>query len=435
LDANVRLVAICFLCGLIVLSMGNILARLKGFQKLTPIEESLRLFLDAAHAKKPKPVVIPLVSALNRILAGNIIAKEDLPRCDRSAVDGYAVRAKDTVGASQFKPRTLQLIEGGLVGKCQVIQVWTGNPIPEGANAVVMLENTKKTKDNIDVWTVVTPYENVSRRGEDVPKGRIAVTAGIRLKPHHLGLIAALGYTEVAVFEIPKIGILATGNELVDVGSKRSQSQIFDANTHILSALTRELGAEPIRLGVVKDNIDEIRSKVKLGLEKADAILTSGGTSVGGSDLVPEVIGKMGKPGVIVHGIAMRPGMPTALALVKGKPIIVLPGNPVAAMVGFEVFARPLMCRMLGLKEEEQRPIVTAKMTRKIATSLGRKTFVRVLVSERNGEYLAQPISARGSGIISTMTQANGYVIVPENREGLAEGEFVSVHLFDAVKQ
>jgi molybdopterin molybdotransferase len=415
--------------------MVHVLARLKGFQKLTSTEESLRLFLDAVHIKKPKSIVVPLDSALNRILAENIIAKEDLPKCDKSAVDGYAVRAEDTIGASQFKPKTLQLVEEDRVSKGQAVQVWTGNPIPEGANAVVMLENTKKIKNKIDVWTVVTPYENVSRRGEDVQKGQIAVAIGIRLKPHHLGLIAALSYAEIAVFEIPKIGILATGNELVDLGNKRSQKQIFDANTHVLSALTKELGAEPIRLGVAKDNIDEILSKVKLGLEKADAILTSGGTSVGGSDLVPEAIGKIGKPGIIVHGVAMRPGMPTALAVVEGKPIIVLPGNPVAAMVGFEVFARPLICRMLGLKEEELRPIVTAKTTKKIATSLGRKTFVRVLVSERNGNYWAQPISARGSGIISTMTQANGYVIVPENREGITEGELVLVHLFDNVKQ
>jgi molybdopterin molybdotransferase len=412
----------------------HILARLKGFQKLTPIEESLRLFLDAAHVKKPNSVVIPLDSALNRILAENVIAKEDLPRCDRSAVDGYAVRAKDTIGASQFKPRTLQISEKKLVGKGQAVQVWTGNPIAEGANAVVMLEDIKKTESKIDIWTTVTPYENVSRRGEDVSKGQIAVTAGTRLKPHHLGLIAALGFAKVAVFEKPRIGILATGNELVNVDNKRSESQIFNANTHILSALTEELGAKPVNLGIVKDSAHDIQDKVKLELEKIDAILTSGGTSVGGSDLVPEVIDKIGKPGIIVHGVAMRPGMPTALAVVERKPIIILPGNPVAAMVGFEVFARPLICRMLGLKEEELRPIVTAKTTKKIATSLGRKTFVRVLVSERNGEYLAQPISARGSGVISTMTQANGYVIVPENREGLAEEELVSVHLFDNIK-
>jgi molybdopterin molybdotransferase len=193
------------------------------------------------------------------------------------------------------------------------------------------------------------------------------------------------------------------------------------------------LGAEPLDLGIARDDANEIFEKIKLGLEKADAVITTGGTSVGASDLVPEAVNRIGKPGVIVHGVAMRPAMPTALAIADGKPIIILSGNPVAAMIGFEVFMRPLICRMLGLKREERRPMVKAKMTRRISTFLGRKTFVRVHVFQHHGELFAEPISARGSGIISTMTRANGYVVVPENREGLEEGENVSVHLFDNV--
>jgi molybdopterin molybdotransferase len=193
------------------------------------------------------------------------------------------------------------------------------------------------------------------------------------------------------------------------------------------------LGAEPLDLGIARDDANEIFEKIKLGLEKADAVITTGGTSVGASDLVPEAVNRIGKPGVIVHGVAMRPAMPTALAIANGKPIIILSGNPVAAMIGFEVFMRPLICRMLGLKREESRPMVKAKMTRRISTFLGRKTFVRVHVFQHHDELFAEPISAKGSGIISTMTKANGYVIVPENREGLEEGENVSVHLFDNV--
>jgi molybdopterin molybdotransferase len=249
-----------------------------------------------------------------------------------------------------------------------------------------------------------------------------------------LGLIAALGIAEVKVVERPKIAILATGNELVEISGKRREDQIFEVNRLILSALCRELDAEPVDLGIARDDAEEIMGKIKKGFERADVVITTGGTSVGVSDLVPEAVNRVGRPGVIVHGIAMRPAMPTALAIVEGKPIIILSGNPVAAMIGFEVFARPLICRMLALKKEESRLIVKAKTTKRVSTVLGRKTFVRVHISQHNGEFFAEPISARGSGIISTMTKANGYVIVPENREGLEEGESVSVHLFDNVE-
>jgi molybdopterin molybdotransferase len=407
--------------------------RLKGFQKLTTIDETIRVFFSKLQAKPLKPVTVKLHSALDRVLAEDIIAGQDLPRFDRSAVDGYAVRAEDVVGASQFKPKTLQITDKNMIVDKQTRLLWTGNPIPKGADAVVMLESTRRIKDKIEVWVSVTPGENVSKRGEDLSKGDVAVKAGTRLKPHHLGLIGALGKAEVAVVERPKVAILATGNELVKVGVKLRENQVFDVNRLVLSMLCCEIGAEPLDLGIAKDDVCEISAKLKTGLEKADAVITSGGTSVGGVDLVPEAANSIGKPGVIVHGVAMKPGMPTALAVVEEKPIVILSGNPVAAMIGFEVFCRPLICRMLGLKLEP-RPTVQAKMNRRIATTLGRKNFVRVYVFQQNGEFVAEPISARGSSMISTMTRANGYVVVPENREGLEEGERVSVQLFDTVK-
>jgi len=408
--------------------------RLRGFKKLTSVDDALRTFLGEVKTKRSKAIVIPLHSALNRVLAEDVIAEEDLPRFDRSAVDGYAVRAEDTFEASQFKPKTLRITDEDEINSKQAKQIWTGNPFPKGANAVVMLENTKRINDRIEVWIPITPGENVSKKGEDVRKGTIAVKAGTCLKPQHLGLIAALGMTEVKVVEKPKIAILATGNELVEIGRKPQEDQIFEVNRLILSALCRQLGAEPIDLGIAKDDVDEIAGKMKIWLEKADATITTGGTSVGASDLVPEAVNKIGKPGVIVHGVAMRPAMPTALAVTDGNPIIILSGNPVAAMIGFEVFARPLICRMLGLEREEPRPTVKAKITKRITTTLGRRTFVRVRINQRDGDFFAEPISARGSGIISTMTKANGYVVVPENREGLGEGEMVSVHLFDNIE-
>ena len=202
----------------------------------------------------------------------------------------------------------------------------------------------------------------------------------------------------------------------------------------MIAGMCRELDAEPLDLGIATDNIEEISEAITLGLKIADAVITTGGTSVGGLDLVPEAVNKVGKPGIVVHGVAMRPAMPTALAVLENKPVIVLSGNPVAAIAGFEVFARPLICKLLGMKKEEPRPTVKAVMSKKIATALGRKNFVRVRVIQKNDELTAEPVSAKGSGNLSTMTRANGFVIVPENREGLTEGEKVTVHLFGEVE-
>jgi molybdopterin molybdotransferase len=408
------------------------LAKLRGFQELTSIDEALRKFFGALEIKKSRTVSIILDKALGRVLAETITAKEDLPRIDRSAMDGYAVRAEDTFGASQFKPKILTLTESRIVSTRCARQLWTGNSLPKGANAVAMLENTKQIDDRIEVWTPLAPGENVSKRGEDIMRGAIAAEAGIRLKPQHLGLIAAVGTSKIKVFEEPRIAVFSTGNELAEVGADRQKDQIFDANRHAIMAACQELGATPLDLGIAKDDFEEIRERIHRSLE-SDATISTGGTSVGGSDLMPEVINELGRPGVVVHGIAMRPAMPTALAVVDGKPIMIFPGNPVAAMIAFEVFARPLICTMVGLSHAEARPTLTAKMTKRIATTLGRRTFVRVRVFQRNGEHFADPVSAKGSGVISTMTKSNGYTIVPENREGLEKGEPVLVHLFDVV--
>jgi molybdopterin molybdotransferase len=406
------------------------LVKLKGFQKLTSTDDALDMWLGVLKIKKPSAIDVPLSEALNRVLAEDVITEESLPRFDRSAMDGYALSAEATAGASQFKPAAFQLTQANVTSSTQAKQVWTGNPIPKGADAVVMIENTQKRDDGIKVWKQLAPNENVSRIGEDIRKGEIVAKAGARLNPYHLGLLAALGKTQVKVAKKPVIAILATGNELAELGSEPEENQVFDSNRTMLSAMCRELGAEPKGLGIARDNVEEIAEKLKNGLQQADAAITTGGTSVGGLDLVPDAVNKLGKPGVVVHGVAMRPGMPTALAVVDGKPVMVLSGNPVASIIGFEVFARPLICRMLGMKKEEPRLTVKAAMTRRVSSTLGRKTFIRVLAFEKSGNFLAEPVSARGSGAISTMTRGNGFVIVPANREGVAEDEIVLVHLF-----
>lgn len=412
----------------------HVLARLRGFRKLATVDHALQILSGFVKIAPTRSTQLPVRCSLNRILAENIKANEDLPRFDKSAVDGYAVKAIDTVGSTQFHPKKLQITLEQEIKREQAKQLWTGQAIPKGADAVIMLEETKQTDDNLEVWRTVVPHENVSRQGEDVKKGEIALQSGLRLLPHHLGMIAALGYPEVRVFERPRIAVLATGNELVDVGCKPAKDQIFEVNRNILIASCEELGAKALDLGIVEDNLDKIIERLHRGLDCADAIITTGGTSVGLSDLVPEAVDRIRKHSVLIHGVALRPAMPTALAAIDGKPILILSGNPVAAIVGFEVFARPLISKMLGLKNEEMRPVTQAMLTRQVKTSLGRRNFVRVRVVRIEDEFFAEPVSSKGSGLISTMTRANGFVIAPENREGISKGEEVLVSLFDSIE-
>jgi molybdopterin molybdotransferase len=349
-------------------------------------------------------------------------------------MDGYALNSADSAGASQFKPATFQLTDNRELGAKQARQVWTGNPIPKGANAVVMLENTRKINGKLEVWSQLATGENVSKIGEDIKKNGVIAKAGARLNPYHIGLAAALGYSQLKVAEKPRIAIVATGNELAEAGAKLSDNMIYDSNTVMISAMCRELGAEVTDCGVAKDNVDEIADKIRTALKTHDSVITIGGTSVGGLDLVPDAVNKLGKPGVVVHGVALRPAMPTALAVLEGKPVLILSGNPVAAVIGFEVFGRLIVCRLLGMSETEPRPMLKAFLARRVASALGRKTYVRVHVTLKDGEFCAEPVSSKGSGSISTMTQSNGFVVVPENREGVSEGETVTVHMFGSLE-
>ncbi len=405
------------------------MARLKGFEKLTNVDEALSIFLKALKPKKLGSVSLSIEEVFGRVTAKNVIAPHDLPAFDRSAVDGYAVRAQDTFEASQFKPKILQLTKEDNVGVGKAKQVWTGNPLPKGADAVIMLEHTRAAKDRIEILSALTPGENVSKKGEDVRKGEVVVEAGTRLQVHHVGLLAALGIAHVEVAEKPKVAMVSTGNELVELGKNPKLHQIIDSNRYVIAGLVRELGADPITLGIARDKQDEITAKIVEGLHKADLVITTGGTSVGAVDLVPMVINKLGKPGVVVHGVALRPGMPTALAVLNGKPAFVLSGNPVAATVGFEVFARPVILRLLGITHES-RPMLKASLTRRVSGALGRRVYLRVNVYKRGDDFLVEPLRTKGSGLLTSMTRANGYVIIPENREGLDQDETVVVHLF-----
>lgn len=405
------------------------MARLKGFKKLTIPSEALKKWLTILNPRKCEELEISVNEALNRVISSDIFAREDLPRFDKSAVDGYALLSTDTAGASQFEPIKFKLPGINTISYPQAFPIWTGNPIPKNTDTVVMIENTKKTKSHLEVYIQLPKGANVSKKGEDVKAGELAIRSGTLLKPQHLALISALGYESVNVSRKPMIGILATGDELVPLTESPSKGQIFESNRVMLAGLCKELGCKILDLGISKDDPKNISDKIRLALENCDCIITTGGTSVGKLDFVPEVINKIGTPGVIVHGIALRPGMPTGLAIVEKKPILILSGNPVAAMVGFEVFMKPLLFKMIGLNIDD-RVIIKGTLIRKAATRLGRQTYLRVRVFKTNGQNFVEPISARGSSIISSLTKANGFVIVPANREGVRKGEIVSVLLF-----
>jgi molybdopterin molybdotransferase len=409
--------------------------KLQGFRTLINVDEALKVWLIAWSKKEPQQVLLPLTADVSgRVLAENIIAMDDLPYFDRSAMDGYAIRYKDSTEASQLNPVKLTVVETDEVIVGQAKQVWTGNPLPKGADTVVMLENTECEGSTLTIHNVFTPYINVIRHGEDVKKGQLVAKKGTRLTPYNIGLAAALGYSALKVYQKPKIALIATGNELVSVGAQAGKHQIFDSNKLMLSAVCQELGAEIIDFGIVNDSTEEIAEKISQALKIADALITTGGTSVGGLDFVPDAVNRIGKPGVIAHGIALRPAMPTGVAVLHDKPVMILSGNPVASIIGFEVFGRPAICRLLGLNEPEKRLILKATLSRKVSGVLGRKTYVRVLVKLRMGELTVEPISTKGPSSISTMTQSNGYVIIPENCEGLREGETVLVQMFNNIE-
>jgi len=411
--------------------------KLQGFQTLTNVDEALKKWLDAWSIKKSQQIVLPLddvSDVCGRVLAEDVVALDDLPCFDRSAMDGYAVRYQDSIAASQSCPVKLVVIDTDAeIAIGQAKQVWTGNPLPKGANAVVMLENTVREGNTLTIFSPLAPSINVIRRGEDVKKSQLIAKKGTRITPYIVGLAIALGYSSLKVYQKPIIAILATGNEIVTVGTQIGEHQIFDSNKFVLSAMCQELGTQTINFGIVKDNIEAIAEKIRQALQAADALITTGGTSVGGLDLVPDAVNRVGKPGVIAHGLALRPAMPTGVAVLNDKPVMILSGNPVAAIIGFEVFGRPAICKLLGLNKTEQRLPLKAVLTRKVSGVLGRKTYVRVLVKLEKGELLVEPVSAKGPSAISTMTKSNGYVIIPENCEGLKEGEIVLVQMFSNI--
>ncbi|MEM1587864.1 MAG: molybdopterin molybdotransferase MoeA [Candidatus Bathyarchaeia archaeon] len=414
----------------------------KGFKKTEKASEALHKLKTYVNFE-PSVEEVLLEEAYGRVLAEDVISKIDVPSFDKSAMDGYAVIAEDTYGASIFNPISLRIIGKNLIGEepkfClnhgEAVEVSTGAPIPKNANAVVLLEWTKKISDElIEVYHPIHPWENVTRVGDDLKQGEVILKRGVKLLPQDIGVLKVLGLEKVKVVKKPKIALISTGDELVESIKDLKPFKVIDVNKPILSGMIIEAGGEPLNFGLVKDDFNEIKMKVEEALKKTDMIILTGGTSVGEKDLVPDVINSLGSPGVISHGINIRPGGATCLGVINGKPIFGLSGYPVAAIIGFKLFVKPLIQMFLG-SFEDLIVKIKVKMMRRVPSPPGVRSFIRVVVKKVGENYLAEPVSSSGSGILSSIVKANAIVEVPEESEGIEEGEETEAYLFRAIEE
>ena len=410
---------------------------MKLFRTLISFDDALKTVLS--YAKRTEIEAIKFDDAFGRVLADDVLSPIDSPPFDRAAMDGYAIRGEDSFGAAPRNPAHLKLKqprseeekEGKVaIGEGECLPIATGMPVPEGSNAVVMLEYTKEQGDTLEIFRPVTPGKNVSLKGEDVKKGETVLKAGKLLLAQDIGMLASLFTRTVKVYTKARIGIISTGDELVDPAVHASeqtygqgQRQIADANSYVLAALTKKI-AEPYRRGIVRDNFDEITNALRTSLEgECDGLLVSGGSSVGTRDFLADAVEALGE--LVFHGVAIRPGEPVGFGRINNKPVFVLPGYPVATIAAFELLVRPFLYAVHGATEDRRTIFATAR--KKIPSAVGRTDFVRVKLFRTENEYYVEPLRVSGSGILSSMTKSDGFVVIEENKEGIAEGERIEI--------
>lgn len=388
---------------------------------------------------------VELAAAGGRVLAAAVAAPEDVPTFLRASMDGYAVRAQDTFGSSVAAPAYLELkgevpmgaAPGRSVGPGETLRLATGAMLPEGADAVVMVEYTAEHPDQtLEVRKPVAPGENVLKPGEDVRQGEILFPPGRRLRPQDIGLLAALGVARLRAYKKPRVAIFSSGDEIIPLDQKPVPGQVRDSNAYLSAAQVAEWGGVPLLKGIVPDDFDALRKTLTAALTAADLILISGGSSVGTRDLTLAAIKALPGAAILVHGVAIRPGKPTILAALtkegeKGeKPLLGLPGHPASAAVVMEVLGRPLLERLAGLEPAASwGGTVTAKLARNLAGASGREDFVRVRLRVEDDTLWADPILG-SSGLLSPLVKSDGLVMIPLDTEGLSKGEAVTVQLF-----
>jgi len=412
------------------------------------VEEALERILSYVSVLEPEEK--PILDALGQVLAEDITSDLDIPPLDNTAMDGYAVRAADTAGATRDSSVSLQVIGElaaghvyeGSVTPGAAVRIMTGAPLPPGADAVVPFEDTNesgshafgrfsKAVDSVLVYKAARPGDNVRRAGEDVGRGALVLGRGTVLRPPQIGVLASLGRATVRVIRRPVVAVLSTGDELVEVGRPLPPGAIYDSNTRSVAAMILQNGGIPRVLGIARDTVEDLTAKIRRGLD-ADMLITSAGVSRGDYDVVKDVLAREGE--VDFWTVRMKPGKPLAFGAFKSGerrvPHIGLPGNPVSSMVTFELFGRPAVFKMMG-KSRWQRPTVRAVAEERIVNTDGRRVFARAIVTERDGRYYASLTGPQGSGILTSMSMANALAVVPEDAAAVEAGEEVSIIMLE----
>ena len=399
------------------------------------VSEALKAILDVTNTLPSEE--IRLIDALERVLAEDIYADSDIPQLPNSAMDGYAVRSSDTFGASKDRPKTLKVISDLKAGSVspeavkdnQAIRIMTGAVMPAGADSVIMVELTEKEgMDRVKIFKETKPGENIRNAGEDIKKGEKVIEKGALLNSAHIGILASLGKSKVRVTRRPKVAVLATGDEVIDVDEELTPGKLRSSNTYTLYSQILKCGGIPKNLGIAKDRPQELEKKIKEGFD-CDLILTSGGVSVGDYDLVKFILAKIGTD-IKFWKVAMRPGKPLVFGRLGEKFIFGLPGNPVSSMISFEVFVRPAILKMLG-QSHDTRKEVDAVLEEDIQKKKGLRYFVRAQTRWDDGVYITRTTGPQGSGILKSMAMANSLIILPEDEEEVAKGVRVTVLFLD----
>lgn len=377
---------------------------------------------------------VHITEGLTRVIAEEVIAGRNIPPWDNSAMDGFAVRAADVESAGEDSPVELRVVGDlpaggrwhGTVGKGEAVRIMTGAPVPDGADSIVRVEDTREiTRERIQVLQAGGPGTDLRRAGEDIRAGDTVLTVGTEIRPAEIGMLAALNQSTVPVFLRPRVAFLTTGNELADLGEESGGDRIVSSNTYSLMAQIEEAGGIPENLGIAPDDPAEIRGRLEKGLE-ADVLLSSAGVSVGEYDFIKDAYQELG---IAVHfsRVRMRPGQPLTFGTFQGKPVLGLPGNPVSSMVCFEEFVRPLIRKMVGTARPF-RPEVVARAREELKKPRELTHVLRCRLVEKDGEWWAETTGPQGSGILSSMVKANGLMILPEGKSLVQEGEIVRVH-------
>ena len=403
--------------------------RMRGFPTRTDVDDAVALVRERVRPLGPE--LVDLDAAAGRVLAAAVTATVPVPHFDRAAFDGYALRAEETFGAGPYNPLALRVVGEAMPGRPftrpvepgEAVRIMTGSPVPAGADAVLPAESAEEAGGQLKVVEPVVPGKNVGRTGEDVAAGRTVLRAGRVLRPQDLGLLSSVGVGRVDVVRRPRVAILVTGDEILPPGSTPDGYRIVDSNSVVLRALVRRDGGEALPTRHLPDRADAIRTAMAAG--DWDVLLVSGGTSVGREDHAPRLVAELGE--LAVHGMALRPASPAGIGFIGGRPVFLLPGNPVSCLCAYDLFAGRAVLRLGGRPDDLPYRTAEYPVADKIVSAVGRVDYVRVRLTPAGVE----PIAVTGASILSTTVTADGFVLVPRDREGYGPGERVTVYHYD----